>query len=273
MHTGIPWLIQTAGYTLLFYAIFYTMLTGFWTSCFTGMQSISVPVHSEGPQLMDILDSTEEIYIQQYPGKFTTSRLLTSFPAEGPDTSRDALVAQVTTWIMNETDHGLGNALGGIEDLCGDDFGFSTETPCFFLRLNRIRSRVLPETKGDNDAIDLVKKYRNTFEDASQSSGATFVGVKCIHLNGIAEDETVQFTVKSFLSNEESVNGFAFMPFQNNEESEWYRDPIVVVKPDNVPGGDLRLQYDKIKCTLDLNLGAENPSQRVVQSATFTIGA
>jgi hypothetical protein len=87
------------------------------------------------------------------------------------------------------------------------------------------------------------------------------------------EDQIETFEIKSFLPDGSSVPGFAFVPFMNNRDSKYYRDPIVVVKPNSNPkntkGDGGELPFDKIECTVSLHDG--DVTQRVVQGLNYIL--
>ena len=55
------------------------MLSAFWISCFTGMQSY-LPSYEDGPELQDIIRDTESLFLQTYPGRFGNSKDLVTYP-------------------------------------------------------------------------------------------------------------------------------------------------------------------------------------------------
>jgi len=308
------------GYTFLFYGVFYGMLSAFWISCFTGMQSY-LPQYSEGPELQDIILDTEAIYLQTYPGRFANTKDMVTYPGGVVETGDIALysgkniekyldgfpidpltrtVGKLANWITQSTDHALNpGQLTQINTFCGgENFGWDTKQPCFFLRLNRIRGRKLlgDGTSGGNETANDCRdgtatgdyKKVNDARDC-RASGAAFLPVSCTEtetdvLTGAETVTDTSFTVVSFLGDEAagSVGGFAHVPFLNNANSLGYRDPIVVVRADQFPvdaEGEAKA-YGKIGCRVHLHANFEDvntkdketgaaKNQRVVNSISY----
>jgi len=194
----------------------------------------------------------------------------------------ERVAAALKTWLEDSTDH-HGTALEDVEAFCGPNFGYDTYQPCFFLRLNRIRNRglrgsnELPGSCEDGGAGEedpnwqLGAEYKVNQERECKKSNASFIPVNCYETNAQkTEDENseLDFEVKAFLGNGESVEGFAFVPFLNAERmlaqgdtfgsaSTYYRDPVVVVRAKGMPhvaeDAETPRNYGKVSCQLSLS--------------------
>ena len=182
-------------------------------------------------------------------------------------------VFKLNTWLTEFTDQGLSlGQLENIKEFCGgENYGYNTTTPCFFLKLNRIRGRFL---RGANEAVDACDTD-GASEDSDEAkvmkareckkSGASFLPITCTEYstgNGLREATETEFEVRSFLNadDETGVKGLAFVPFLNSIQSFGYRDPIVAVRAKAAPtsGDDVIRAYDQIECKVSLSEDSES---------------
>ena len=233
-----PPILKTTGKTLLFYGVFYGMLSAFWISCFTGMQSY-IPAYEDGPELQDIIQDTENIYLQNYPARYENTKDMVTFPGEVPSLESNdedwavfpagdenegysvdpfgRIVEKLDEWLLEYTDQTIDVTDGQITNIktfCGEYYGFDTMQPCFFLKLNRIRGRTL---RGSNELADscanggadeeegwkLGDEWKVMEKRNCAASGASFLPITCVEKitgeNGVQVVSPLKFTVKSWL--------------------------------------------------------------------------